>query len=99
MINVIHTAIPDVLIIEPKVFGDERGYFFESWNKRDFEAVAGPVDFVQDCESKSRYGVVRGLHFQKGVFVFPIQVFSIFVLVYGIPKISTANAFYVFIST
>lgn len=66
MINVIPTAIPDVLIIEPKVFGDARGYFFESWNRRDFEAVAGPVDFVQDCESKSRYGVVRGLHFQKG---------------------------------
>ena len=66
MINVIPTAIPDVLIIEPKVFGDARGYFFESWNKRDLEAVAGPVNFVQDCESKSRYGVVRGLHFQKG---------------------------------
>lgn len=66
MITVIPTAIPDVLIIEPKVFGDARGYFFESWNRRDFEAVAGQVDFVQDCESKSRYGVVRGLHFQKG---------------------------------
>ena len=64
--NVIQTEIPGLLIIEPKVFGDSRGYFFESWSKRDFEALAGPVEFVQDNESKSRYGVVRGLHFQKG---------------------------------
>ena len=64
--EVIKTDISGVVILNPKVFGDERGYFFESWNKRDFEAVAGPVNFVQDCESKSRYGVVRGLHFQKG---------------------------------
>lgn len=64
--NVIKTEIPDVVIIEPKVFGDARGYFFESWNKRDFEEAIGPVDWVQDNESKSSYGVVRGLHFQKG---------------------------------
>ena len=64
--NVIKTEIPDVVIIEPKVFGDSRGYFFESWNKRDFEEAIGPVDWVQDNESKSSYGVVRGLHFQKG---------------------------------
>lgn len=64
--NVIQTEIPGLLIIEPKVFGDNRGYFFESWSKRDFEAAVGPVEFVQDNESKSRYGVVRGLHFQKG---------------------------------
>lgn len=64
--NVIKTEIPDVVIIEPKVFGDARGYFFESWNKRDFEEAIGPVNWVQDNESKSSYGVVRGLHFQKG---------------------------------
>jgi len=68
MINVIETAIPGVLILEPKVFGDARGYFMESWNQRDFEAAVGPVRFVQDNESKSRYGVLRGLHFQKGRF-------------------------------
>lgn len=66
MINVIQTAIPDVLIIEPKVFGDARGYFFESWSQRDFDAAVMPVNWVQDNESKSVYGVLRGLHFQKG---------------------------------
>lgn len=65
--NVIETSVPGVLIIEPRVFGDERGYFFESWSQRDFDAAAGSrIVFVQDNESKSRYGVVRGLHFQKG---------------------------------
>ena len=66
MMNVTNTAIPGLLILEPKVFGDARGYFMESWNQRDFEAAVGPVRFVQDNESKSRYGVLRGLHFQKG---------------------------------
>ena len=66
MINVIETAIPNLLILEPKVFGDQRGYFMESWNQRDFDAAVGPVRFVQDNESKNRYGVLRGLHFQKG---------------------------------
>ena len=66
MINVIPTDIPDVVIIEPKVFGDARGYFFEAWSQRDFDAQVRPVHFVQDNESKSRYGVLRGLHFQKG---------------------------------
>ena len=66
MINVIHTDIPGVYIIEPRVFGDARGYFFESWSRRDFDAAVRPVRFVQDNESKSRYGVLRGLHFQKG---------------------------------
>ena len=66
MINVIKTAIPDLLIIEPKVFGDERGYFMESWNQRDFDAAVRPLRFVQDNESKSRYGVLRGLHYQTG---------------------------------
>lgn len=61
-----HTNIPGVEIIHPMVFGDSRGYFFESWNRRDFETLAGPVDFCQDNESRSCYGVVRGLHFQTG---------------------------------
>ena len=65
--DIIQTSIPDVLVIEPKVFGDQRGYFFESWNQRDFDAALGrAIRFVQDNESKSRYGVLRGLHFQKG---------------------------------
>lgn len=68
MINVIETAIPQLLILEPKVFGDERGYFMESWSQRDFEAAVCPIHFVQDNESKSRYGVLRGLHYQKGRF-------------------------------
>jgi len=66
MINVIETAIPGPLIIEPKVFGDARGYFMESWNQRDFDAAVRPIRFVQDNESKSRYGVLRGLHYQTG---------------------------------
>ncbi|WP_062778326.1 dTDP-4-dehydrorhamnose 3,5-epimerase [Kluyvera intermedia] len=65
--NVIKTAIPDVLIFEPKVFGDDRGFFFESFNYRIFEeAVGRNISFVQDNHSKSRKGVLRGLHFQKG---------------------------------
>lgn len=68
MINVINTAIDDVVIIEPKVFGDERGYFFESWSQKDFDEQVRPIKFVQDNESKSCYGVLRGLHFQKGKF-------------------------------
>ena len=63
--NIIETEIQGVYIIEPKVFGDNRGYFFESYSRREFEAKVGPVEFVQDNESKSCYGVVRGLHFQK----------------------------------
>ncbi|BCR28490.1 dTDP-4-dehydrorhamnose 3,5-epimerase [Aeromonas caviae] len=63
--NVIKTAIPDVLIFEPKVFGDERGFFFESFNHKLFEEAVGyPVTFVQDNHSKSSQGVLRGLHFQ-----------------------------------
>ena len=63
--NIIETEIQGVCIIEPKVFGDSRGYFFESFSKKEFESKVGPVEFVQDNESKSCYGVVRGLHFQK----------------------------------
>ena len=67
MIEVVKTAIPDLLILQPRVFGDERGYFMESWSQRDFDkAVGRHIEFVQDNESKSRYGVLRGLHFQKG---------------------------------
>jgi len=66
MINVIKTDIEEVVIIESKVFGDERGYFMETWTQRDFDEQVRPIKFVQDNESKSRYGVLRGLHFQKG---------------------------------
>ncbi|HFM0792601.1 TPA: dTDP-4-dehydrorhamnose 3,5-epimerase, partial [Escherichia coli] len=63
--NVIKTEIPDVLILEPKVFGDERGFFMESFNQKVFEeAVGRKVEFVQDNHSKSCKGVLRGLHFQ-----------------------------------
>ncbi len=65
--NYLKTDIEGPLILEPRVFGDHRGYFFESFSLRDFVAHAGPVDFVQDNESYSaRRGVLRGLHFQKG---------------------------------
>ncbi len=64
--NVIKTAIEGVVIIEPDVFGDERGYFFESYSQMRFNAQVRPVKFVQDNESKSKFGVLRGLHFQKG---------------------------------
>ena len=63
--NVIETDIDGLVIIEPRVFGDSRGYFFESFSERDFKREVADVDFVQDNESKSSYGVVRGLHFQK----------------------------------
>nr|AXL04871.1 dTDP-4-dehydrorhamnose 35-epimerase [Aeromonas hydrophila] len=63
--NVITTAIPDVLIFEPKVFGDERGFFFESFNHKLFEEAVGyPVTIVQDHHSRSSKGVLRGLHYQ-----------------------------------
>ncbi|WP_039915841.1 dTDP-4-dehydrorhamnose 3,5-epimerase [Cellvibrio mixtus] len=63
--NVVSTQIPDVLIIEPKVFGDERGFFYESFNQRQFDAVVGKqVRFVQDNHSRSMFGVLRGLHYQ-----------------------------------
>lgn len=66
--NVIKTDIEGVVIIKPKIFGDSRGYFFESYSQMDFDAAVGQVRFVQDNESKSCYGVVRGLHFQKPPF-------------------------------
>lgn len=65
--NIIKTDLEGVLIIEPDVFGDDRGYFYESFNAKRFKEQTGiDVNFVQDNESKSKYGVVRGLHFQKG---------------------------------
>ena len=63
--EVIKTAIDSVVIIEPKVFGDHRGYFFESFSESRFNELVRETRFVQDNESKSRYGVLRGLHFQK----------------------------------
>ena len=64
--EVIKTDIDGVVIIEPRIFKDARGYFFESYSQRRFDEAVRPVRFVQDNESKSRYGVLRGLHFQKG---------------------------------
>ncbi len=69
MINVIKTNIQGVLIIEPKVFGDARGYFLESFNAKEFAEKTGlNINFVQDNESMSSYGVMRGLHFQRPPF-------------------------------
>lgn len=64
----IETEIKGVWIIEPKVFKDSRGYFMEAWKREEFESHVGKMDFVQDNESKSSYGVLRGLHYQKGEF-------------------------------
>lgn len=64
----IKTKIPGLVIIEPKVFGDNRGYFFESFNQKEFNENIGDFNFVQDNESKSTRGVLRGLHFQKPPF-------------------------------
>ena len=62
--NVIDTAIPEVKIIEPKVFGDSRGYFFESWSDKRYKEAGIDCNWLQDNESRSRYGVLRGLHYQ-----------------------------------
>ena len=66
--EVIKTDIDGVVIIEPRLFNDARGYFFESFSQREFEEKVGRVEFVQDNESKSSYGVMRGLHFQRPPF-------------------------------
>ena len=63
--NIIKTAIDGLLIIEPRIFEDSRGYFFESFSQREFDEKIGRITFVQDNESKSSYGVMRGLHFQR----------------------------------
>ena len=62
----IKTSISGVYILEPKVFADKRGYFFETWKQSDFEENIGKVEFIQDNESRSSSGVLRGLHYQKG---------------------------------
>ena len=62
----IKTEIEGVYIIEPKVFNDARGYFMEAWKQTEFNEYIGKVDFIQDNESKSSFGVLRGLHYQKG---------------------------------
>ena len=62
------TFIKDVFVIEPKVFKDSRGYFFEAWKQQEFTDNIGAVNFIQDNESKSSFGVLRGLHYQKGEF-------------------------------
>lgn len=66
--NVIRTSIDGVFILEPRLFEDARGYFFESYNQKEFDEKVRKVNFVQDNESKSSYGVIRGLHFQKPPF-------------------------------
>ena len=66
--NIIKTAIEGLVILEPQLFKDDRGYFFESFNQREFEEKVCKTTFVQDNESKSSYGVIRGLHFQKTPF-------------------------------
>jgi dTDP-4-dehydrorhamnose 3,5-epimerase len=66
--NFVNTLIEGLIIIEPIVFGDERGYFLESYNEKEFEKAIGKVSFIQDNESKSSKGVLRGLHFQKPPF-------------------------------
>ena len=66
--KVIETDIAGVMILEPRVFGDARGYFFESFSQREFDELVRPVHFVQDNESLSVYGVVRGLHYQRPPF-------------------------------
>lgn len=66
--EVIQTNIKGVVIIEPRLFKDDRGYFFESYSERDFNKQVGEIHFVQDNESKSSYGVMRGLHFQRSPF-------------------------------
>jgi len=63
--NVVETGIPDLLILEPKVFGDERGFFLESWNAAMFREIGLDLTFVQDNHSRSARGVLRGLHFQN----------------------------------
>ena len=64
--NIIPASLPEVFIIEPRIFEDSRGYFFESWNREAFEKAGLYYEFVQDNESLSTYGTIRGLHFQKG---------------------------------
>jgi len=66
LMKYINTEIEGVYILEPRVFSDARGYFMEAWKQSDFDEHIGHVDFIQDNESKSSFGVLRGLHYQKG---------------------------------
>jgi dTDP-4-dehydrorhamnose 3,5-epimerase len=66
--NFLNTSIEGLVVIEPTIFGDDRGYFFESYNEKEFEKAIGKISFVQDNESKSSKGVLRGFHFQKPPF-------------------------------
>lgn len=66
--NLVETGIKDLFIIEPKVFGDNRGYFLETFNQNQFQKLGLNYNFIQDNESFSKYGTLRGLHFQKGEF-------------------------------
>ncbi len=66
--EIINTEIPGVVILRPQIFTDARGYFFESYSKKEFDANVQPAGFVQDNESSSSYGVIRGLHFQRPPF-------------------------------
>lgn len=66
--KIISTKIEGVVIIEPRLFQDDRGYFFESYSEKDFNREVREIHFVQDNESKSSYGVMRGLHFQRPPF-------------------------------
>ena len=66
MMEYIKTDIKGVFVIEPKVYNDARGYFLEAWKQAEFNEHVGQVDFIQDNESKSSFGVLRGLHYQKG---------------------------------
>ena len=86
--KIIETAIEGVVIIEPRLFKDERGYFFESFSQREFEEKIRKISFVQDNESKSSYGVLRGLHFQKPPYAQSKLVRVIKVLYLMLPSIS-----------
>lgn len=66
--EIIKTAIDDIVIIKPRIFKDDRGYFFESFSQKEFDEKVRPITFVQDNESMSSYGVIRGLHYQKPPF-------------------------------
>ena len=68
IMNIIKTKIEGLVVIEPRIFEDSRGYFFESFSQREFDEKVAPITFVQDNESKSSYGVMRGLHFQRPPF-------------------------------
>ena len=96
--EVIKTVIDGVLIIEPKVFGDKRGYFFESFSQREFDEKVAPIlghtiNFVQDNESMSSYGVMRGLHFQRPPYTQSTYGQHVSVIIAGADMIGTPSPF------